>query len=307
MGRWSGGLCHLSLVDQQEGSAKPPTAPQTKIQFSLLLGGWLTLWQGKWKGTGKYQIASDASGQLHILTHDGAPFSMDRTRVGVFKETNQICPLAVQWELRTKTKNLRLAQLLPQLPHKPMKRHLAYQKNSDLLVTLDLQQGMSPSPVPMMPPCYLNIPAQGCSSQGGIPNTLWLLSCLPTEGCFVRSWAVTSRWAVTLTITAFMKEAVAWACASGPTDEMFALRSPLVPLTVYVLSLPHHYVYMVHPSACHGYEAHGKLPPLHKLRADALCRLLDTYYWLVTMFCLIAVPVWCLRWVKRNSTSIKDN
>ncbi|ESR38196.1 hypothetical protein CICLE_v10030158mg [Citrus x clementina] len=86
-------------------------------------------------------LASDSPCKLDIFGHDGDPFSVNSTEIGVFKETHQI-------SLGSFLKSRDGAAVEPQtdlkvlsdFPNEPLERKLPYHKLSALLVLPDLSQ-----------------------------------------------------------------------------------------------------------------------------------------------------------------------
>ena len=94
------------------------------------------------------KLATDPTGQLHILGHDCDPLGMDGTQVGVLKQSNKVGLAGLLQSLyRRGLETNRGEEGLCNLPHQPLEWQLPDQKLSGLLVTFNLSQSHRPRSV----------------------------------------------------------------------------------------------------------------------------------------------------------------
>ncbi|SBO33236.1 hypothetical protein ANAPC2_01294 [Anaplasma phagocytophilum] len=115
-------------------------------------------------------FTADATSQLDVLRHDGYPLGVDGTKVGVFKETDQVglAGLLQGHHSRALEAEVRL-EVLRDLPHQPLEGQLADEQLSRLLVTTNLTQRDRARPVAMR-----LLDSTGCRSTlpGGLGSKL---------------------------------------------------------------------------------------------------------------------------------------
>ena len=95
-------------------------------------------------------FASDSSGQLDVLRHDGDSFGVDGAQVGVFKQTNQVClGCFLQSHHGRRLETQVSLEVLCDLSHQSLEGQLSDQKFGGLLVTTDLTKSHSTGTVTM--------------------------------------------------------------------------------------------------------------------------------------------------------------
>lgn len=95
-------------------------------------------------------LATDTSGQLDVLGHDGHTLGVDGAQVGVLKEADQIslAGLLESHDGRGLEPEVSL-EVLGNFSHQALEGQLADEELSGLLVTPDLSQGDGTGPVPV--------------------------------------------------------------------------------------------------------------------------------------------------------------
>ena len=86
-------------------------------------------------------FTADATSQLHILGHDGDSFGMNGTKVGVFKDPNQVgLSRFLQGKNCSRLKTEVILEILGDLSNQTLKGSLSNQKVSSLLILADLTE-----------------------------------------------------------------------------------------------------------------------------------------------------------------------
>lgn len=95
-------------------------------------------------------LATDTSGQLDVLRHDGHTLSMDGAEVGVLEESDQVslAGLLQSHDGRALEAQISL-EVLSDLTYKTLEWQLADEKLGGLLVTTDLTESNCSGPVTM--------------------------------------------------------------------------------------------------------------------------------------------------------------
>ena len=84
---------------------------------------------------------AEAEGKLHVLRHDGHPFAVDRAEVGVLEQANQVRLRGLLKRLHRLALEAQLrVEVLGDLLHQPLERHLLDQEVVALLVPTDLTE-----------------------------------------------------------------------------------------------------------------------------------------------------------------------
>jgi len=95
-------------------------------------------------------LPADATCQLDVFGHDGDTLGMDGTKVGVLKETHQVCLASLLQGSNGSTLETEVSlEVLSNLPHQALERQFTDQQLSGLLVPTDLPQSHSARPVTM--------------------------------------------------------------------------------------------------------------------------------------------------------------
>ena len=86
-------------------------------------------------------LTSDSSGQQHILGHDGDPFGVNRTQIGVLKEPDQVGFRGLlERENGRGLESEPFGKLLGDLADQALERELSHQQLGALLVLSDLSE-----------------------------------------------------------------------------------------------------------------------------------------------------------------------
>ena len=95
-------------------------------------------------------LATNTSGQLDILGHDGDTLGVDGTQVGVFEQTNGVCltSLLKSHDSRGLESKISL-KVLGNLSHKTLEGKLADQELCGFLVSPNFTESNSSGPVPV--------------------------------------------------------------------------------------------------------------------------------------------------------------
>merc|ERR1712131_367461 len=95
-------------------------------------------------------LATDATGQLDVLGHDGDTLGMDGAQVGVLKETNEVSLRSLLQSHDSAGLETQVSlEVLSDLTDQTLEGQLADQELSGLLVTTDLTEGDGSRPVPV--------------------------------------------------------------------------------------------------------------------------------------------------------------
>ena len=95
-------------------------------------------------------FATDTTGQLDVLWHDGDTLGVDSAQVGVFEETNEVSLGSfLQSHDGGRLEAEISLEVLSDLTDEPLERKLADEELSALLVTTDLTKSDGTGPVPV--------------------------------------------------------------------------------------------------------------------------------------------------------------
>ena len=95
-------------------------------------------------------FATDTTGQLDVLWHDGDTLGVDSAQVGVFEETNEVSLGSfLQGHDGGRLEAEISLEILSDLTDEPLERKLADEKLGALLVTTDLTKSDGTRPVPV--------------------------------------------------------------------------------------------------------------------------------------------------------------
>jgi hypothetical protein len=110
------------------------------------LTGWLAGWLASCLGA----LATDATGQLDVLGHDGDALGVDGAQVGVLEQADEVglAGLLQGHDGRALEAQVRL-EVLRNLAHETLEGQLADEQLRALLVATDLAQGDRARPVPV--------------------------------------------------------------------------------------------------------------------------------------------------------------
>ena len=137
-------------------------------------------------------LATNATGQLDVLGHDGDSLSVDGAQVGVLEQTDQV---SLAGFLKSHDGRALEAQVglevLGNFPDQTLERQLADQQLSRLLVATDFPQGHSAGPVTMR---LLHATSSRCAFTCSLGSKLlpWSL----TSGRFTSGLLSSSHFAV---------------------------------------------------------------------------------------------------------------
>jgi hypothetical protein len=113
-------------------------------------------------------LSADAAGQLDVLGHDGHPLGVDSAKIGILKETNQICLRGFLKGSNSRGLEAEVSlEVLSNFTDQTLEGQLADEEVSTLLVTADLTESYSSWPEPVG---LLDTSRGGCalaSSLGG--------------------------------------------------------------------------------------------------------------------------------------------
>ena len=117
-------------------------------------------------------FASDASGELDVLGHDGDALGVDRAQIGVFEQADHVglgCFLEGEHGLRLEAE-VRL-ELLRNFPHQPLEGQLPDEQVRRLLELADFSQRDCPGPEAVR---FLDAAGltHGCCLAGGLARDL---------------------------------------------------------------------------------------------------------------------------------------
>jgi len=95
-------------------------------------------------------LTTNSSSQLDVFWHDCDSFCMNRTQVGVFKQTNQVCLTCFLKSTNSCTLEAKIClEILSYLSHQPLKRKFTNEQFSGFLVTTNFTQCNCSWPITM--------------------------------------------------------------------------------------------------------------------------------------------------------------
>ena len=115
-------------------------------------------------------LATDAAGKLDVLWHDGHTLGVDRAKVGVLEETDEVSLASLLQSHHRGALEAKIGlEVLSDLTDQTLERELAQKQLGGLLVTTDLTQGNGSGPVAVR---LLDATGGGCRLASGLRGQL---------------------------------------------------------------------------------------------------------------------------------------
>ena len=115
-------------------------------------------------------LATDAAGKLDVLWHDGHTLGVDRAKVGVLEETDEVSLASLLQSHHRGALEAKIGlEVLSDLTDQTLERELAQKQLGGLLVTTDLTQGDGSGPVAVR---LLDATGGGCRLASGLRGQL---------------------------------------------------------------------------------------------------------------------------------------